>query len=825
MMGENSPVLPSIPANLYHLSQPVYQEIRQDDRTPERSLQLEESILIADQPTGRSIDFDLKEYSISPTFTLPAYALTQTLDTESEVAVDGKLLTPTPVPAIADTPTVFQLQPEFSTQAFASVEHEFIPVTSTSMASQLEPENPPPGQSASRSLVTQPQQNSPTSATATANLAEVIATSNLAANDSSSPYKKPPKVIPDQKVNPFITSIKLNGSMISHLTQWEITSGYNFGNSISSNLNVNGIYRSDSKIIQSLSNNNVFTSEQTGTYLQVQTVRTWRELTILRKVPQTLQGIGLQLTFLGPCSGINDTAQLCSLSPTLITDKTSLDPKFLFPTRIFQPGTVGEAVSPETLSILSQPGFQGGGHDKQVGIDLYFPNIGALPGNTQTDETSVIRSESIETTPVMTVSRVRQIIKANHNRAVLGRTIRGFPFMPNDQNRGLNLAVQLAAEVLPDVEPQIEGTLEAASTNINKNLFFAANNVRLPENSFTIYQAGLGSAVHPHQQDQTVITPSASFNSVWLGLSPVTTFSQREDLLYQPTSGERVLVTAGGEGGRGSNNAFSSTVNGQAFSSADLSNFYTQIYITLFSRDVNFVTETQITEVTKYYPHLSLSGNITSSDSIFRYYGGVIVANSPKFYIGADYTKFLKTWTFNLEGVLYSNSDQDYYSHVSGAISKTFPISSRANLVLSSAFNYAFGRDEIQLGISPVNFVTIGARANWGALSVGVTKFFQVLPHSVDNLLTADIGIQLGQRGRLSAFWSPGKTSTNYGVVAQYRFGNAYNSPTVSLSWSRETYSLGIDQFNRPLSGKNDAFLVLFRFGAPARPFSLTPNN
>jgi hypothetical protein len=613
--------------------------------------------------------------------------------------------------------------------------------------------------------------------------------------------------------------------MISHLTQWEMTSGYNFGNSISSNLNVNGIYRLDSKIIQSLSNDNVFTSEQTGTYLQVQTVRTQRDLTILREVPQTLQGIELQLTFLGSCAGINAAAQLCSLSPTLITDKTSLDSKFLFPTRLFQPGAVGEAVSPETLSILAQPGFQLGGNGNQVGIDLYFPNIGALPGNAQTDETSVVQHETIETTPVMTISRVRQIIKANHDRAVLGRTIRGFPFIPNAQNQSLNLAVELAAEVLPDVEPQLEGTLEAASTNINKNLFFAANNVRLPENSFTIYQAGLGSAAHPHQQNQQVITPSASFNSVWLGLSPVTTFSQQEDLLYQPTSGERVLVTAGGEGGRGSNNAFSSTVNGQTFSSADLSNFYTQIYITFFNRDVNFITKTNITEKTKYYPHLSLSGDITGSDSILRYYAGVIAANSPKLYIGADYTKFLKTWTFNLEGVLYNRSDQDYYSHISGAISKTFPINSKANLVLSSAFNYAFGRDETQLGISPVNFVTISARANLGALSLGITKFFQVLPHPVDNLLTADIGIQLGQRGRLSAFWSPGRTANNYGVVAQYRFGDGYNSPTISFSWSRETYSLGVDQFDRPLSGKNDAFLVLFRFGAPARPFSLAPSN
>lgn len=824
-MGESSPVLPFIPTDLHYTSPPALQEIKQDTHGSTPVLQPEELIFLAKKRTETPTEPSLEGYSISSAFTLQTYIQTQSSIAELESATNATSLGLTPAPTIADIPTSVQLLPEFSLQESLSVDdHEFVPVMSTSAASQLGPEvtfQP------SRSQLPQAEQSHTATApiTVVSNLPQGIGKDDPASDARLSRYQKPPRVIPDQKVNPFITSIKLNGSIISHLTQWELASGYSFGNSISSNLNVNGLYRLNSKIIQSLSIDNVFTSEQTGTYLQLQTVRTQRELTILRKVPQTLQGIELQMTFLGPCSGINDTAQLCSLSPSLITDKTSLDPKFLFPTRIFQPGTIGEAVSPETLSLLSQPGFQLGGNGKQVGIDLYFPNIGALPGNDQTDETAVIRSESIETTPVMSISRIRQIIKANHNRAVLGRTIRGFPLIPNDQDQGVNLAVQLAAEILPDVEPQLEGTLEAASTNINKNLFFAANNVRLPENSFTIYQAGLGSAIHPHQQDQQVITPSASFNSVWLGLSPITTFSQREDLLYEPTSGERVLVTAGGEGGRGSNHAFSSTVNSQTFSSAELSNFYTQIYITFFNRDINFVTETKFTETTKYYPHLSLSGNITSSDSIFRYYGGVIATNSPKFYIGADYTKFLKNWTFNLEGVLYNNSDQNYYSHISGAVSRTFLISSNANLILSSAFNYAFGRDETQLGISPVNFVTIGARANWGPVSLGITKFLQVLPHSLDSTLTADIGIQLGQRGRLSAFWSPGKISSNYGALAQYRFGDGYNSPTISLSWSRENYSLGVDQFARPLSGRNDVFLLLFRFGAPARPFSANTSN
>ncbi|MGI0483838.1 hypothetical protein ACN4EK_00300 [Pantanalinema rosaneae CENA516] len=821
-MGASSPVLPFISGDLHYISQPVAPEIRQADRSLEPSPPPENIVLLADRGSG---ELDEKTYSIIPIPTLQFYNQALPSVTELEAAIDGPWLAPTLIPAIADTPSVLQVQPEFSPQPPVSAESDFFPVTSTSAASQLQPEATVQLER-SRSLEPLPEPSGGTD-TSPATTDASSASANHEPDDTPrvSQYKKPPRVIPDRKVNPFITNMKLNGTLISHLTEWEITSGYSFGNSISSNLNINGIYRLDSKIIQSLSHDNVFTSEQTGTYLQVQTVRQQRELTILRKVPQTFQGIGLQLTFLGSCAGVNDTAQLCSLSPTLITDRTSLDPKFLFPTRIFQPGTVGESVSPETLSILAQPGFQLGEVGKEVGIDLYFPNIGALPGNTQTDETSVVRREVIETTPVTTISRIRQIIKANHHRAVIGRTVRGFPIIPGDQNQDVNLVVQLAAELLPDVEPQLEGTLEAASTNINKNLFFAANNVRLPDNSFTIYQAGLGSALHPHHQEQTLVMPSASFNSVWLGLSPVTTFSQRDDLLYQPTSRERVLVTAGGEGGRGSNNAFSSTVNSETFSSADLSAFYTQIYITLFNRDVNFVTETKITEITKYYPHLSLSGNITSSDSIFRYYGGVIAAPSPKFYIGTDYTKFLKTWTFNLEAVLYNRSDQDYYSHISGAISKTFPISAKANVVLSSAFNYAFGRDETQLGISPVNFATIAARANLGALSLGVTKFLQVFPYSVNNTLTADIGIQLGQRGRLTAFWAPGKTSQNYGVSAQYRFGDGYNSPTLSLSWSRETYSMGLDQFDRPLSGQNNVFLVLFRFGTPARPFSLPANN
>lgn len=52
------------------------------------------------------------------------------------------------------------------------------------------------------------------------------------------------------------------------------------------------------------------------------------------------------------------------------------------------------------------------------------------------------------------------------------------------------------------------------------------------------------------------------------------------------------------------------------------------------------VTSNTFTEKTNYYPHLSFTGNITSYNSVFRYYASAIAAQDLKLYVGADYTRY-----------------------------------------------------------------------------------------------------------------------------------------------------------------------------------------
>lgn len=644
----------------------------------------------------------------------------------------------------------------------------------------------------------------------------------IPAESQDSNYIKPPRIIPNSQLSTFTTTIPVNGNVINHLTQWETTNSYSFGNDRNSNIDINAILKIRSQVEQSLSKDNVFTSDQRGIYLQLQTVRKNREVELQQITPQTMQGVIIQQSFTGPCLGqvsqeIPANAQ-CSFTPALVTDRNSIDPKTFLPTRINQFGNVGDVISPATLDILAQPGFQNiGANGQVVGLDLYFPNLGATPGNSQGTQPTIARREEIETTPLVGLSRIRQILKANATEAVIGRTIRGTGFIIGDDNILLNTGVTAATELLPDAKPHLEGSTNPVNTNLNPNLFSAANNNWTPLNSWTIYQAGLGRAAHAQLLSEGKINlPQANFNGIWIGLSPVTKRSLSSDLRYEPTGPERVLVAAGGEGGINDNVSFISNVNGNTINSANLQNFYTQVYLTFLNRDVNLITSDKLTEHTKYYPHLSFTGNITNTHEVFRYYTGVIAADLVKAYIGADYTRNKNNWILNAQGIGYINPDQDYSSQVQTSIARIIPLSSNASLNLFTGLRYAFNQTSDPLETPINNYISVGARANVGAFSVGLTQYFDgVLPNSINTGLGVDAALNIGSQGRISAYMSPGNNQMSYGAIAEYKFGKDYYSPAIVFGWRRERYDFGTDSFDNLLRTNNDTFTIMFRMGAP----------
>ncbi len=545
-------------------------------------------------------------------------------------------------------------------------------------------------------------------------------------------------------------------------------------------------------------------------------------------------GMQMQMSFTASClTGENTDDKQCSYTPGLITDRDSIDPDFFVPTRIVQTANMNEVVTPESLAVMQLPGFQTGANGQQVGLDLYFPNAGAFPGNTQGNQVFYERKEDIQNTQIGLYSQVRQIVKANHEKAVIGRTIRGFGLITDSDNLLLNSAVQLGNLVLPDVKPRLEGSSEKVNTNINKNLFLAANNVRIPTSSYTFYHAGIGSAnsLKPGIKKRSQI-PRAKFNSLWVGISPVIDRRIERINRYKPTGKQRIIADGGGEGGVDSNVSLVSVVNGENFSTNELKDFYGQIYLTNFAQDVNLVTGNRFVEDIKYYPHISFTGNILGSIDSFKYYTGVVTGKTIKAYAGSDYTRNLGNLNISAGAIGYINPDRDYYSQLYGSLSQRIGSSRRTNLVLSSRFNYALDREN-RIGKieseAPASFVTVGARANFGNVSLGVVNYFDdILPDSVDKTLLADLAIKFSNNFQLTAFYTPineASSQSRYGATAKLRLGSKYNSPTISLSWTNNYYDLGKDSEGIKLRFTDNVFKVLFRVGAPGNPFNKVDTN
>ncbi len=653
-------------------------------------------------------------------------------------------------------------------------------------------------------------------------------------SDSNSNYILPPTVAAPEKIHPFTTTLPLNGIPISHLTEWELYTGAIFGDNTNTSISAGGIVKLDGQVTESLTKDNIYTVDQKGSYLQLQRIRETRKVELTRNEPHTMIGMQMQMTFTASClTGEDIENKKCSYTPGLITDRDSIDPDFFVPTRIVQTANMNEVVTPESLAIMQLPGFQTGANGQQVGLDLYFPNAGAFPGNTQGNQVFYERKEKINNTQIGLYSKVRQIVKANHEKSVIGRTIRGFGLITDSDNLLLNSAVQLGNFVLPDVKPRLEESIKKVNTNINKNLFLAANNVRIPTSSYTFYHAGIGSAdsLKPGIKKRSQI-PRAKFNSVWVGISPV--IDRRIDRInrYKPTGKQRIIADGGGEGGVDSNVDLLSVVNGENFAANEIEDFYGQIYLTNFAQDVNFVTGNRFVEDIKYYPHISFTGNILGSLDSFKYYTGVITGKTIKAYAGSDYTRNFGNLNISTGAIGYINPDRDYYSQLYGSLSQRIGSSRRTNLVLSSRFNYALDREN-RIGKieseAPASFVTVRARANFGNVSLGVVNYFDdILPDSVDKTLLADLAIKFSNNFQLTGFYTPineASSQSRYGATAKLRLGGKYNSPTMSLSWTNNYYDLGKDSEGIKLRFTDNVFKVLFRFGSPGNPFKRVDNK
>ncbi|MDB9340659.1 hypothetical protein [Nodularia spumigena] len=642
--------------------------------------------------------------------------------------------------------------------------------------------------------------------------------------DQKSPTKKPPaaeeeyiitpRVADEKKIHTRTTTIPINGVLINHLTQRKLSVGSRFGNNQNTIFDSNGIIKLNGQVQENLTTNNIFTVEQTGEYLQLQTVRQNREITVNLKEPRTVLGTELQLSITASCilPGANPN-QICTYTPGLTS--ADINPDTQTPNRILQTANVGDVVEPETLAAIRQPGFQSGANGQEIGIDLFLPNTGSFVGNSTGEQLSITRREEIENTPTAIYSRIRQIVKVNDREAVMGRTVRGFSFILNDDNTLLNTALQLGYTLLPDILPHISSSENLVNANVNNNLFLAANNVRLPANSLTAYHGGVARAQSvPPEATNLKQVPAATFNSIWLGASPMIKRRSTLSSRFEEISPQTVLSSGGEEGGFASNLSFVSNINNEIFSPANLQDYYSQVYVTILNQEVNNVTSNRYREETEYAPHLSFTGNITGTQEALRYYTGVIGAEEIKAYGGVDFSKNTANgWTFSGGVIGYVNPDIDYYSQVTGSIGKRISLSRNSNLVLSTGVNYALDRETRPNDF--VNSITVRARANLGNVWFGLTNYFgDVLPDAIKNTLVTSVGIQFSNSFSLSGYYNlinENAARSVYGAGARLRLGKNQNSPTLNLSWRNNEYDYGRDRADNELKINENIFTVFLR--------------
>ncbi len=643
-----------------------------------------------------------------------------------------------------------------------------------------------------------------------------------------------PKVVPKDRVQPSTTTWIFNGIPVNHLTSQEFKLGSESGSSRNSLQSLNSIINLGGQTSEIVDAQGIYNLDYRATFGQIQTLRQSRLVMTEVIQPSTIFGFRERLTLTADCTlpGTPIGSQ-CSYLPGLVTDRSSLNNNQQ-PTRIDQPSRFGEVVTPASLAAIKQPGFASGANGQNLGIDLYFPNAGSQPGNGQSNRTSIDRREEFRQTPAISSGRIHQVIRIGDREAAIGRTIRGNAYIQGDSNLGIFTGLQFATESLPEAIPDMAPGTGKVLT-LNRNLLKTADLARLPENSFTLYNYGIGRAPHSAPKVAKITDiPAATYQAWWIGLSPVVVReasleenrSQTSQSTVQFTGPQQVIRDLGEEGGGNAPNVnIRSAINGVTFDARQLQNVYQQAYVTAYQQDGTIFNQNKLTETTRYYPHFSYTGNITNSDAVFRYYAGAIVLNNGlqidrvKTYAGLDYTQVTdRGLTYGIGGMIYTNPDPEYHSYAIGNISQKIALSPKNSLSLAANINYvADGQIKVDRSLfqSANSSINIGANLNVDRVSFGVTQSLaSKLPNSIGNTLGVNLSIGLNDRLSIAGYWTPWNENairSPYGINANLRLGTDASSPSLSFGWSQNLTDFGRDAGGRNLQQQDNIFTVLFK--------------
>jgi hypothetical protein len=572
-----------------------------------------------------------------------------------------------------------------------------------------------------------------------------------------------PRVLDPQAVDPFSTQFVLNGNKISHLTTTFVNTGYESGNFRTSDLSFDIQKLIGAKNVQSVTADRVVRVNSQLEVGGVRSVAQQNDISVSVAQPQTLLGFRQQISLDANC--LDDSGRTCTYLPGIKIDDTVIDRNKLQPTGVKITSQFGDVIAPDSVAAIRAPGFQGGANGANYGIDLNLPAVGLVnpPAGTPIVLTGE-RQEKISTGVAVNYTKLNQDFATNGKESTLGRTIRSLNYVNGDRNQLVNLAVAALGQVLPAFQPSIAPGEPGAKIVVNPNLYRAANALRIPDSSLTVYQAGTGYAASLGSDPS--IPPAASHQALWVGLSPVVEREFVKDYRYITLRDPRIVSAGGGEGG---SVPISVNLNNFGFNSSGLSNPYGQGYVTVFNRDVSRVDTETIRQRTDYYPHISYTGTTLSENTLWRYFTGAIVnagfepkaTQNIKAYLGTDYSIVNpRGLSFSLGGVGYLNPDPEYASQLFANANQAIPLGEnpRNNLVVGVNASYLIdGTTTIQsLPIrSTQSFVNAGVAFNIGDVSIGGTQFIgNLLPESIESKTIFNAGWKINDRLRIGGFVS-----------------------------------------------------------------------
>jgi hypothetical protein len=604
-----------------------------------------------------------------------------------------------------------------------------------------------------------------------------------------------PKELAAQVVDPFSTQFVVNGNKISHLTTTVVNSGYESGNFRISDLSFDVYKLIGAKHLQSVTADRVVRVNSQLEVGGVRSVAQNQDIEVAVAQPQTLLGFRQQISLDGNC--LDGSGRTCTYLPGIKIDDSVIDRNKLQPTGVKITSQFGDVIAPGSIAAIRQPGFQGGANGENYGIDLNLPAVGLVPppAGTPTVFTGE-RKETISSGIAVNYTRLNQDFATNGKESTLGRTIRSLNYINGDRNQLLNLAVNALGQVLPEFQPTIAPGESGAKIVVNPNLYRAANAVRIPDSSLTVYQSGTGYAASRGSDPR--VPPGASHQALWVGLSPIVEREFGKDFRYVTLRDPRIVSSSGGEGG---NVPVDVNLNNFGFNSSGLQNAYGQGYVTVFNRDVSRVDVETIRQRTDYYPHISYTGTNLTENTLWRYFTGAIVnagfepksTQNIKAYLGTDYSVINpRGLSFSLGGVGYLNPDPEYASQLFANANQSIALGSnpRNNLVVGVNANYIVdGSTTIQsLPVrSAQSFVNTGLAINLGDISIGGTQFIgNLLPESVESKTVVNAGWKISNRLKIGGFVSllDRNVSKNpFGASLSYDLDPNANS-TLYIGWN-----------------------------------------